>query len=271
MSTLRRIMGLMALLLVLILPVRSSRADALVLVHGYLGDANSWFSSGVANGLRRAGWHFGGTLASGRQGVTVRGGEAGDKRFYVMSLPSEAPFEYQLRLLQPMLKAVRKRHPDEPLTLVGHSLGAVLARYAMVVDPDLKVKGLVSIAGPHLGTDKAELGLLAGSTPLSMMAPMIGAGTINRARSLYKELVPAKPGTFLFWLNHQPHPAAMYYSIVRTGGGGASIGDMVVPAYSQDMNNVAALKGRSWVSRSASGHMLERADTAQILEALRHE
>jgi len=270
MSALKHLVGLLSLLLMSVLAPQTVRADALVLVHGYLGDANSWFSSGVAAGLRRGGWQFGGTLVSGQQGVSVRGGNPGEKRFYVMSLPSEAPFEYQLRFLLPMLDAVRKRHPDESLSIVGHSLGAVLGRFAMVRRPELGVKGLISIAGPHLGTDKAELGLLAGSTPLSMMAPMMGAGTINRSRSLYKELVREKPGTFLFWLNRQQHPQAMYYSIVRSGEG-SSVGDMVVPAFSQDMNNVAALKGRSWVSRSNADHTLERGDAAQIIEALSHQ
>ena len=82
------------LLAALLLP-QLGRADALVLVHGYLGDANSWFSSGVAAGLRRAGWRFGGKLTVSRQGVGVQGGENGDKLFYVMTLPSEAPVEVQ--------------------------------------------------------------------------------------------------------------------------------------------------------------------------------
>jgi len=270
MSVFKRIARLLPLVLMLVLPSQASRADALVLVHGYLGDANSWLNSGVVTVLRRAGWTFGGMLMSSRQGIAVVGGEPGDKRFYAMTLPSEAPFEYQIRYLEPMLDAVRKRHPEEPLAIAGHSAGAVLGRFAMVRRPDFKVDALISIAGPHLGTDKAELGLLAGSTPLSMMAPMMGAGTINRARSLYRELVPEKPGNFLFWLNRQQHPDAVYYSVVRTGGSGASIGgDMVVPAYSQNMNNVAALRGRSVVSQSAAGHTLDHSDGQNILRALR--
>lgn len=255
------------LLAALLLP-QLGRADALVLVHGYLGDANSWFSSGVAARLRRAGWRFGGKLTVSRQGVGVQGGESGDKLFYVMTLPSEAPVEVQFSYLEPMLDAVRKRHPDEPLSIAGHSLGGLLGRYAMVRRPDLKVTALITIASPHLGTDKAELALLAGSTPLSMMAPMLGAGTINRSRSLYAELVPQKPGNFLGWLNYQQHPQALYFSVIRTGKGSVSIGDMVVPPYSQNMNNVIALRGSSLVARSAEGHSLAPSDARYILLAL---
>jgi len=272
MSMLRRFGGLLVLL-ALVLP-QLVRADALVLVHGYTGDANSWFSSGIAAKLRQAGWRFGGNLAAGRQGITVQGGQSGDgpgdKLFYVMSLPSEAAMELQVSYLEPMLDAVRKRHPDQPMSIAGHSVGGLLGRLVMVRRPDLKVAALITIATPHLGTDKAELALLAGSTPLSMMAPMLGAGTINRARSLYAELVPEKPGNFLYWLNHQQHPDAAYYSVIRTGGGGASLGDMVVPAYSQDMNNVLALRGSSLVARSAEGHTLAAGDARHILLALQN-
>lgn len=257
----------LVLLAVLLFP-QAGRADALVLVHGYLGDANSWFSSGIAAGLRKAGWRFGGNLTVSRQGVGVQGGESGKKLFYVMSLPSEAPLEVQFSYLEPMLDAVRKRHPDEPLSIAGHSLGGLLGRYAMVRRPDLKVAALVTIASPHLGTDKAELALLAGSTPLSMMAPMFGANTINRSRSLYAELVPQKPGNFLGWLNYQQHPQALYFSVIRTGKGSVSIGDMVVPSYSQDMNNVVALRGSSLVARSAEGHTLAPGDARHILLAM---
>ena len=266
MALMKRFSGLL-LLAALVLP-QAGRADALVLVHGYLGDANSWFSSGVAAGLRRAGWRFGGVLTASRQGIGLQGGEAGDKLFYVMTLPSEAPLEVQISYLEPMLDAVRKRHPNEPMSIVGHSLGGLLGRFAMVRRPDLKVAALVTIASPHLGTDKAELALLAGSTPLSMMAPMLGAGTLNRSRSLYAELVPQKPGNFLGWLNYQQHPQALYFSVIRTGKGSVSIGDMVVPAYSQDMNNVAALRGSSRVARSNEGHTLAPGDARYILMAM---
>jgi pimeloyl-ACP methyl ester carboxylesterase len=256
--------------LLLWLPMQVARADALVLVHGYLGDANSWFESGVAQVLQRAGWRFGGFLVPGPQGVSIRGEGSGKNRYYVMTLPSEAPFEIQLRLFEPMLKAVRKRHSEERLSIVGHSLGGVLARYAMVLHPDLKVDDLITIASPHLGTNKAELALLAGSTPLSMMAPMFGAGTINRSRGLYSELVREAPGTFLYWLNHQKHPDAHYFSVIRKDDGGISLGDMVVPEASQDMNKVAALRGRSYTRHSASGHGLEAEDGRNILLALQY-
>lgn len=259
-----------AVVLLCLWPLQAARADALVLVHGYLGDANSWFESGVAQRLQQAGWRFGGFLVPGPQGITLRGSGTGKDRYYVMTLPSEAPFEYQLRLLEPMLKEVRRLHPDEPFNIVGHSLGGVLGRYAMVLHSDLHVDRLITIASPHLGTDKAELALLAGSTPLSMVAPMFGGGTINRSRGLYSQLVREEPGTFLYWLNRQAHPKAHYFSVVRKDGKGISLGDLVVPESSQDMNNVAALRGRSYTRHSSAGHELDAEDGRNILRALRY-
>ncbi|MDH3871798.1 MAG: hypothetical protein OEU44_06260, partial [Gammaproteobacteria bacterium] len=63
-------------------------------------------------------------------------------------------------------------------------------------------------------------------------------------RSLYVDLVRPRPGSLLFWLNNEPHPEIQYFSIVR-GKDAALSGDYVVPGYSQDMNNVPVLRGKS--------------------------
>ena len=250
------------------LPLHWAKGDALVLIHGYLGSAESWAEGGVTRELTRGGWRYGGELVATRNGVRVRGGGKGERLYYLLSLPSEAPIEVQMRYLMPMLKEVRRRHPEQTLSIAGHSLGGVLGRYAMVQSPDLDVDNLVTIASPHLGTSKAELALLAGSTPLSMMAPFVGGQTLNRSRGLYSQLVPEAPGTFLYWLNRQQHPDARYFSVLRGGSEGFSMGDMVVPEYSQDMNNVAALRGRAYTRRSRSDHALGAADGRGILLAL---
>jgi triacylglycerol lipase len=59
----------------------------------------------------------------------------------------------------------------------------------------------------------------------------------------------------LFWLSRQPHPDIAYVSVVRPGPIGA--GDELVPAFSQDMNNVAALKDHSRVVTTPVSHALQ--------------
>ena len=73
----------------------------------------------------------------------------------------------------------------------------------------------------------------------------------------------------LYWLNGQSHPEIAYHSIVRSGAVG--LGDQLVPVFSQDMNNVHALRGRSRVRVVDSGHTLNGRDgvvLAEILETL---
>ncbi|HIC80450.1 MAG TPA: hypothetical protein EYP07_05710 [Kiloniellaceae bacterium] len=83
---------------------------------------------------------------------------------------------------------------------------------------------------------------------------------------LLLDLVPPAPGNFLYWLDGQPHPEIQYVSIVRTGPVG--LGDELVPVYSQDMNNVPALRGRSEVRVAPAGHLLNPADGLLLAQLL---
>jgi hypothetical protein len=91
--------------------------------------------------------------------------------------------------------------------------------------------------------------------------------TAMRSRSLYVDLVRPQPGTLLYWLNAQAHPDIEYFSIVR-GSSEAGWGDYVVPAYSQDMNNVPALRGRSSMINVPVSHGLEPVDGSVIVNLL---
>ena len=86
--------------------------------------------------------------------------------------------------------------------------------------------------------------------------------------SLYYDLVRERPGTLLFWLNRQAHPAATYISVVRDGSR-SLLGDLVVPEWSQDMNQVMALRGRAISVSSAGNHGLEAADGKMLLQLLK--
>ncbi len=267
--------GLIALLLLLAGTAGPVvRADVLLLVHGYLGGAYSWDNSGISTVLQQRGWQRAGVYVADPAGVRLvpAAGSKAANRFYTADLDSEAPMRIQVTQLQRILSAVEQANPGEPLVIVGHSAGGVAARAALVLGSGRNVRTLITIASPHLGTVRAEQALDATDIPFpfSMVTDFFGGRTYDiakRSRSLYFDLVRPRPGTFLYWLNAQPHPDIRYISVVRSGAG-AGWGDYVVPAYSQDMNNVPVLHGKSSMVTISAGHGLTPADGKVILDTL---
>jgi pimeloyl-ACP methyl ester carboxylesterase len=252
----------------------SARADVLVLVHGYLGGAYSWDESGVTTVLQQHGWQRAGIYVAGIGGVQLIPAAAiqGGNKVYAVDLPSEAPVLLQVYQLHQILNAISRAHRDEPVILVGHSAGGVVARAALVRGDYDNVIGLITIASPHLGTLRAEQALDATDIPfpISIVTDFFGGDayhTAMRSRSLYVDLVRPQPGTLLYWLNAQIHPEIVYASIVR-GPSQAGWGDYIVPTYSQDMNNVVALRGRSSVVDVPVSHGLEPVDGVAIVQLL---
>jgi triacylglycerol lipase len=142
-----------------------------------------------------------------------------------------------------------------------------LARYVMVQTPDLNINQLITIASPHLGTESAALGKLLGDTPMALFTPLIGAGTINRSQGLYQDLLPEKPGEFIYWLNRQPHPEAEYISIVRDQTSESS-GDLVVEQNSQYLEHVYDLRDRAYSYIVSLSHDLNVDDGRLILDLI---
>lgn len=265
---------LAVLFALLTLTAVNARAQVLVLVHGYLSGADYWDRSGVTTVLQQHGWQRAGvyTTAPGRAGFVAGPGQQAAHKFYTIDLPSEAPVVVQVYQLQGILDDIARRHGKEPLVLVGHSAGGIVARTALVRGGARTVTALVTIASPHLGTVRAEQALDATDIPFpfSIVTDIFGGDlydTARRSRSLYVDLVRPQPGSLLFWLNGQPHPDIRYVSIVRaeTGDGW---GDYVVPAYSQDMNNVPVLRGRSTLVTIPAEHGLAPRDGALLLKVL---
>jgi len=250
------------------------RADILVLVHGYLSGAQSWDASGITAVLEYAGWHRAGLFTAnpaGIQAIPAPGGTASNK-FYVVDLPSEAPILIQAFQLRQILQAINQAQPGEPIILVGHSAGGVVARVVLVRGGVRNVKALITIASPHLGTYRAEQALDATDIPFpfSMVTDFFGGETYDiarRSRGLYEDLVRPRPGSLLFWLNSQKHPDIQYFSIVR-GEAAVMSGDYIVPGYSQDMNNVPALRGKSVRIAVGTQHGLEAIDGNVIVNLL---
>ena len=237
MHELRRL--LLALLLALQgLPVS---ADLLVLVHGYLGSADSWEESGVNAALTAHGWHRVGLSAPVMQEKTAP--EKPVRRFYVAELPSLAPLMIQADLLKGQINRLGAAYPAEPVILVGHSAGGVVARLLLVRHGQPHAKALITIASAHLGTGRAIEALQAtnDSFPIRLVTLAVAGeiyDVVRGSRGVLLDLTPAQPGNLLYWLNHQPHPDITYQSVVRTGPGGS--GDELVPAYSQDMNRAVS-------------------------------
>lgn len=241
----------------------TASADTVVLIQGYLGSAGSWRGTGIAAVMHDAGWRDGGHLSVAPGGVIqLLPGEPGGNRFVTVDLPTEAPAVVQSEVLGSYIAAIRRAQPKEPIVLVGHSAGGVVARLFMVRHPDAGITGLVTIASPHLGTSSAEMGSFVGSTPLSWVAPFMGLNTINRSQVLYHDLWRERPSNLLGWLNRVPHPTAKYVSVIRAG-------DDWVNGWSQDMNLVPALRGSARTVVTPGGHGLRPADGALLADILR--
>ncbi|MEO5331881.1 MAG: alpha/beta fold hydrolase [Magnetococcus sp. YQC-5] len=248
---------------------QETRADAVILIHGYFSGEDAWNRSGVTSALEAAGWERGGTVVAGARGIDFKAATPGvvKQGYYLADLPSEAPLVMQAQQLKEVVLAIRKHRGTDKIVLIGHSAGGVVARLTMVRNGGLDIHGLITIASPHLGTDKAEVAGLLASTPMAMMAPMMGADTVNRSRQLYEDLVRERPGSFLYWLNRQTHPKARYVSLVRKDSF-ALFGDNMVPVWSQDMGKVAALKDAATSVSIGTNHGMERADGVELVRIL---
>ncbi|MET0066358.1 MAG: alpha/beta fold hydrolase [Candidatus Thiodiazotropha sp.] len=247
----------------------SARADVAVLVHGYLGSAASWDNSGISAVLSQQGWQPAGIFTP--RGLIPLQGAGSAKRFYTVELPSQAPIAVQARILAGMLQAIPRQPADEPLILVGHSAGGVVARMALVEGAGAGATTLITLGSPHLGTLRAVQALdeTDDPFPICLIKDFFAGDLYDVVRDSWGvllDLTPERPGNLLFWLNRQPHPDLNYISVVRSGPVG--MGDELVPAYSQDMNQVAALKGRSETRVTPVSHSLNPADGRLLGEIL---
>ncbi len=260
----------------------ASAARIAVLVHGYMGGAGSWSQPGVSPTLELAGWRPAGHWQSTRRGVKLVAGDdhaIGQRAFFTTGLPSTAPLAEQARFLGGMLAAIAKRYPETPIDLIGHSAGGVVARLALVNYGAGNVERLITIAAPHLGTERAWQAMdatddrgLFGKVKRWFVKRKVGDDVyraVQNSRGALADLAPPVPGTLLYWLNLQQHPDIEYISVVRGASFGFA-GDQVVPAPSQDMNRVPALAGKAQTLVMAAGHLLTAQD-GQLLARLLEE
>ncbi len=253
----------------LLCALSSVRAETLLFVHGHLGGAHNWRSTGIAASVEAAGWHDAGTLALRRDRILHRGKHGGAaQRFFTLQLDGQSELQRQAAVLARYVTWVRERYPRTPLILIGHSAGGLVARLYMVQNPAANVAALVTIATPHLGTPIAQVGELVERTPLAWLAPMMGVSELPAALELYRDLAVEQPGNFLYTLNRRPHPRARYISIVRAADPASPLGDVLVPDWSQDMRGVRALTGRARSVRTIGTHALTPADGEVLIRLL---
>lgn len=246
--------------------------DVMILLHGHLGSSLDWRISGFTGVLQDAGWRDGGIIDTVQNTADLKplSGAGTADTFYALDLPSEAALTTQAEHLDAALKRILPRHPGEKLLFTGFSAGGVVARLYMVRHPNLPVRALCTIASPHLGTESAEIALLAAESPLAEYAAQFGADFINHSQALYRDLVRERPGSFLYKLNREPHPTAQYIALVRVNSE-AEPGDLVVPVYSQDMNNVIALHGRVRTLSGPGVHGVLADDARHLLQTLQNK
>ncbi len=263
------------LILLLALTFNSlASADVLVLVHGYLGSADSWERSGINSILDANGWKRTGLFVPGPAGpqLLTTGNIKAENNVYDVTLPSIAPVPVQAQYLLNMLNQVRAVHPGEDIIIAAHSAGGVVARLALVSGGAQNVKELITIASPHAGTARADqaLDITANDGPFNIVKSFFGGSAydaLKHSRPLLADLTYPRPGNLLNWLNLQPHPDIKYVSVIRINPAGLP-GDDIVPGFSQDMNNVPALRGKSEVLLTPSPHQLNPGDATALLTLL---
>jgi pimeloyl-ACP methyl ester carboxylesterase len=250
---------LVALLFILHAPL--AQAQVAVLIHGYLGSSQDWRMA-ITGIFEEAGWQNGGHWPDDPAPISKK-----EDVFYTVALLSHARLLEQASRLREFLHGLTYRHPDQELVLIGHSAGGVIGRLVMVQERGLPVQALITIASPHLGSDLAEIALLASESPLAEIAPRFGINTLSRSRDLYLDLLPERPGNFLYWLNRQPHPPARYISLIRESDSVLD-GDLMVPSASQDLRAVWSLGERAMTLPTSGRHDLTPQDGHRLLAIL---
>ena len=262
-----------SLLLLISMP---AHADIMLLIHGYLGDANSWEESGINSELHQLGWTRAGMFQGSPLGpqLFVTESNNAENLVYVATLPSETPVMVQADTLKNIIDIIRQNHNNDKIILVGHSAGGVVARMALIRHQLQNIKALITIASPHIGTGRADqaLDITTNHGPFNMVKSFVGGrdyDVLKHSRGLMFDLRHPQPGNMLYWLNSQPHPDIHYASIIRLSNNGAT-GDYYVPGFSQNMNNVPALQGKSSTYMTPSNHFLSRQDASTILSIIEH-
>ncbi len=272
----------------LILLATSARAEVVVLVHGMLSDSSAWEKQGIVDLLHQyGGWELAGwaePLPEDADDEPENVWQMPDaqpqpvRRLYLAELPSLAPLTVQAGYLEAFLESIAQNNPEEPIILVGHSAGGVVARMVTVGDAIPEISTLITIASPHLGSPYAHRALELANLdfPWNLMLRFFAQDkyrTLRRARPMIRDLLLEQPGSVLHFLNRQEHPNIAYYAILHMPPKGSTTlsndNRNLVSDWSQNLRNVAALRDKPvTVIPVTSGHFLSWRDGALLLIVL---
>lgn len=257
----------LSLFLLLALFSSGSHAKTVVLIHGLNTDRQTWYKSHAVDGL----------LASNFKDVTqsffTDSHDDSAKLtknkdvFYTVDLPWFEPLETQATVLKEALAFIYKQR-NEPLVLVGHSVGGVVARLYLLSNKPVPIDGLITIASPHKGSPWAEATWLTLQSPMGEFINLMGDNNWTKSERLLWQLSPSVKHNMIHWMNDQPHPKLRYISIIHTPSIKKMTADMLVPALSQNMNYIPALFKRSAIISIRSGHSLSRRDGLMLAKIL---
>ncbi|OQW97596.1 MAG: hypothetical protein BWK73_54090, partial [Thiothrix lacustris] len=107
-------------------------AQTVVLVHGFQGNGMDWREDGITQTLQQQGFVDGGDLIFTPRGIynplpTAIFPTKPERMVYTLELPPRAPILQQAQWLNLYLQQIYAQR-QEPLTLVGHSAGGLVAR-----------------------------------------------------------------------------------------------------------------------------------------------
>lgn len=252
----------------------SSKAEILLLVHGFQSDMFTWQRAGIITVLEQHGWQKTDYLIAANKGIVPlhTPEKIPEKKIVSLQLPSNIQLRTQANMFTAALHHLADQYPNESVIIAGHSLGGLTARLSLVKNGVFQVKGLITIAAPHLGTDLAMMGMqeLNDNVMSKWFKRMFGGGRyqmLEDSAPVIYDILPARPGNMLYALNQQPHPNIKYISVVRSYPNGY-LGDNIVPGYSQNMHSVAAIGQGSTRILQGTRHDLTKQDAYSLLNAI---
>jgi len=263
------------IILLLTLLAGGAWARTAVLIHGMVSGPDVWYKHRVVQPLLASGWADGGLLPMAPNWAAQKAPDV----LYTVRMPWWWPLEAQARYLDRVLRrlyALRR----EPVILIGHSSGGVVARiYSLAPEKwRVPVAGVVTIASPNLGTPWARLGWQMLRSPMGRMLKAMDdkSERLYAARYLLWELASDKRGNPIHRMAFMRHPEGVkYISIVHTRRfGGRRLDDwagLLVPPKYQDLRRVPALSGRAISIPVSAGHQLDKRDGWLLAQVLRRE
>ena len=163
--------------------------------------------------------------------------QEGGARVFVVSASLAESSTVRGQQIIPQLDAIRAATGATRFNLIGHSQGAMDARYIAAVRPDL-VASVTSVSGPHLGSQVAEaastaplgLGTVGLQSLADLLTLMSGSSDPNDAHAALEQVRPSGAAAFAAL-----YPAAM--PSTACGSGAAVVGGI----YYYSWGGVAAM------------------------------